>query len=75
MTTEKLGRRNCTAKELAQRLKISTRTVQKYTSIPRAEYEANALTKSMPWQAVGMSRATWYRHGKPTQQPTKETQS
>jgi hypothetical protein len=22
-----------------------------------------------PWQALGMSRATWYRHGKPTERP------
>lgn len=75
MTTEKLGRRNCTAKSLAKRLGISERTVQKYTSIPRAEYEANALTHSKPWADLGMSRATWYRRGKPTQQPEKEAQS
>jgi hypothetical protein len=23
-----------------------------------------------PWEAVGMSRASWYRHGKPTAKPT-----
>src|SRR5262245_27147761 len=24
---------------------------------------------SKPWEAIGMSRATWYRHGKPTEKP------
>src|ERR1700732_3033760 len=27
--------------------------------------------KVRPWEAIGMSRATWYRHGKPTTKPTK----
>jgi hypothetical protein len=27
-----------------------------------------------PWIAIGMSRATWYRHGKPTEKPRKMTQ-
>jgi hypothetical protein len=67
-------RKNTTAKELAKRLGVNIKTVFKYTAVPREQYEANALTKSMPWAALGMSRATWYRHGKPTQQPTKEAQ-
>jgi hypothetical protein len=25
--------------------------------------------KVRPWEAVGMSRASWYRHGKPTEKP------
>jgi transposase len=62
----KLGRRNCTARELAQRLGIGLSTVQKYTSIPRSEYLAKSVSKSKPWEALEMSRATWYRHGKPT---------
>jgi hypothetical protein len=33
---------------------------------PRAEYEANSLSRSKPWAALGMSRAAWYRAGKPT---------
>jgi hypothetical protein len=24
-----------------------------------------------PWEAIGMSRASWYRHGKPTEKPRK----
>jgi hypothetical protein len=34
---------------------------------PRAEYEARSLTRTKPWEALGMSRRTWYRRGtKPT---------
>jgi hypothetical protein len=32
---------------------------------PRAEYEANSLSKSKPWWQLGLSRATWYRLGRP----------
>jgi hypothetical protein len=32
----------------------------------RAEYEANSISKTRPWEALGMSRRTWYRLGKPT---------
>jgi hypothetical protein len=28
---------------------------------PRAEYEASSLGKSRPWEALGISRATWFR--------------
>jgi hypothetical protein len=28
---------------------------------PRPEYQANAISRSKPWQALGISRATWYR--------------
>jgi hypothetical protein len=24
-----------------------------------------------PWEAIGMSRASWYRHGKPTEKPER----
>jgi hypothetical protein len=33
--------------------------------IPRAEYLAGSLSRSKPWEAQGMSRAKWYRLGKP----------
>lgn len=32
---------------------------------PRAEYEANSLERTRPWEALGMSRRTWYRKGCP----------
>jgi hypothetical protein len=28
-----------------------------------------------PWEAIGVSRATWYGHGKPTTKPQRETQA
>ncbi|WP_369723087.1 hypothetical protein AB8Z38_03100 [Bradyrhizobium sp. LLZ17] len=31
----------------------------------RAEYEAQSVSRSKPWEALGMSRARWYRLGKP----------
>jgi hypothetical protein len=31
----------------------------------RAEYEAGSLTRKKPWEALGMSRRTWYRRGRP----------
>lgn len=65
-----LTRRGKTASQLAKKFGITARTVQRYTSIPRAEYEAQALTRSKPWEALGMSRATWYRRGKPLQAST-----
>lgn len=32
---------------------------------PRAQYEANSINRTKPWIALGMSRAAWYRAGKP----------
>lgn len=62
-------RKNTTAAELAKRLGVNIKTVYKYTAVPRAEYEANSITRTKPWEALGMSRATWYRKGKPTARP------
>lgn len=31
----------------------------------RHDYEGNSLTHSKPWEALGMSRRTWYRKRKP----------
>lgn len=36
------------------------------TGKSRADYEANSLSKQKPWEQLGMSRAKWYRLGKPT---------
>src|SRR5262245_56068707 len=30
--------------------------------------------KQHPWEGIGVSRATWYRHGKPKHKPTRLTQ-
>jgi hypothetical protein len=32
---------------------------------PRAEYEAESLSRTKPWERMGMSRSTWYARGKP----------
>jgi hypothetical protein len=34
-------------------------------AVTRAEYESNALSNTKPWEAEGVSRATWYRRQKP----------
>jgi hypothetical protein len=58
-------RKGKTSAELAKKFGVTTRTVQRYTSVPREEYLANSLARVKPWEALGMSRSTWYRKGKP----------
>lgn len=58
-------KRKGTAKELAKKLGVCERTVRNYVAVSRAEYEANSLSRSKPWEALGMSRASWYLKGKP----------
>lgn len=60
-------KRKASAKALAEKWGVCARTIRNYVAIPRAEYLANSLKKSKPWEALEMSRATWYRHGKPSQ--------
>jgi hypothetical protein len=31
--------------------------------------------KLKPWEGLGISRATWYRHGQPTTKPSRVTQA
>jgi hypothetical protein len=64
-----LPRKGKTAIELAKKFGVTERTVQRYTSIPREEYLANSISHAKPWEAMGMSRATWYRKGKPEPEP------
>jgi len=33
--------------------------------ITRDQYESNSLSQKKPWELLGMSRASWYRKGKP----------
>lgn len=35
-------------------------------AIDRQTYEQASLSRQKPWEALGMSRASWYRAGKPT---------
>ena len=32
---------------------------------PRAQYEGESISRTKKWNELGISRATWYRHGKP----------
>jgi predicted transcriptional regulator len=65
MEIERVKRKK-TARMIAERLGIHPRTVRRYIAVPRAEYEAKSITRAKPWETLGMSRATWYRKGKPT---------
>ena len=60
-------KRKMTAKEMAEQFGCSTRTIMRAVSLPRDEYLAeHSISRSKPWLALGISRATWYRRGKPT---------
>jgi len=67
MSAHKRVKRKHTARELAEKLGVTPRTIRRYMAQPRADYEANSLTSSKPWESLGVSRATWYRMGKPTE--------
>ena len=69
MAAERPARRKHTAAELAKKLGCNPRTVRRYMAIPRAQYLAESVSRSKPWEALGMSRATWYRKGKPLKAP------
>ena len=67
MGAERPVRRKHTAVELAKQLGCHPRTVRRYVAQPRAEFLAeHTINRTKPWEALGMSRATWYRRGKPT---------
>jgi len=34
-------------------------------AVGREAYEANSLSRQKPWEALGMSRASWYQNGRP----------
>lgn len=74
--TEKLQprktKRPISAREMAEKFKVSERSVRKWWSQSRADYLAeNTISRDKPWEALGISRRTWYRRGKPM--PKKET--
>lgn len=60
-----------TAREIAKKLGCTPQTVRNWWALPREQYLANALTQSKPWETLGMSRATWYRRGKPNPTPVE----
>jgi predicted transcriptional regulator len=66
-------KRKGTAKELAKKFGVSERTIRNYVSLPRAEWEAaNSISRTKPWEALGMSRSNWYRKGKPKLEVSNE---
>ncbi|TSE22235.1 hypothetical protein Tsedi_02396 [Tepidimonas sediminis] len=58
-------KRPAKARELAERFGVSERTVRRVMAQPREQYLAESLMRNKPWEKLGMSRATWYRRGKP----------
>lgn len=68
MAEKRRSARNKTAKEIAEKVGCSERTVRYWWAMPRAEYEANSITRAAPWEKLGISRATWYRKARPIPQ-------
>ena len=52
------------ARRLRQRQRDRARR-RRHGAKPRAEYEATSISKAKPWEALGISRRSWYRAGKP----------
>ena len=51
---------------------ITTRTSQADESVSARCHAGSMVRQSArPWEKIGISRATWYRHGKPTEKPHK----
>jgi uncharacterized protein YjcR len=70
MTAERRATRKHTAEALAKKLGCHPRTIRRYMAIPRNQWEeTNSISREKPWEALGISRATWYRKGKPTELP------
>ena len=61
-------KRPAKARELAVQFGVSERTVRSVMAQPREQYEAESLMHTRPWEKLGISRATWYRRGKPMPQ-------
>jgi hypothetical protein len=59
LKAERTARRKAKAR---QRDEVRRRTAGAKT---RSEYEADSLSRTRPWERLGMSRAGWYRAGKP----------
>jgi hypothetical protein len=57
---ERLGRRRLHARLRKQERRRAA------GAKPRVDYEANSISRTKPWEMFQMSRASWYRAGKPT---------
>lgn len=59
-------KRPVTAREAAQMFDCHPSTVRRKIAQPRDEWLAeHAQERAQPWLSLGISRATWYRRGKP----------
>ena len=66
-------KRPMSAREMAEKFKVSERSVRKWWSQTRADYLAeNTISRDKPWEKLGISRATWYRRGKPMPSENQE---
>lgn len=50
-----------TSGEVAEILHCSKRNARRIQAVPRAQYEANSLSRLKPWEALEISRSTYYR--------------
>ena len=74
MPKARTDKRPFTARELAEKFKCSQVTIRKYWALDRADYLAeNTISRDKPWEHLGISRATWYRRGKPMPPETLTT--
>lgn len=58
-------KRPASAREIAEKFGVYPTTVRRFMAMPREQYLAESLSRKKPWEALGISRATWYRRGKP----------
>lgn len=59
-------KRPATAREIAEKFGVHPTTVRRFMAQPRAQWLAeNSISRERPWARLGISRATWYRRGKP----------
>lgn len=67
MAKLRTDKRPMKAREIAERFSCSVRTVYNFWSQSREDYlSENTINRDKPWEKLGISRATWYRRGKPS---------
>ena len=60
-----VGKRSRTILRKLRHRRAKERKRRERGTRPRSEYEANSLSKTKPWEQLGLSRARWYRIGRP----------
>lgn len=56
-----LNKRQRKARQKDKKKKRETERRRARGAQPRAEYETNSVSRAKPWEALGISRRTWYR--------------